>query len=192
MDDNANADERGVLKSILDDLHQLNDEARMRVLRTVETFYGFSASVTATNGATLDHVLASSREPQFSNRTELTPKEFVFQKAPKTDIERVVCLAYFLTHYRSQPHFKTIDISKLNTEAAQLKFSNASAAVENAAAAGLLASAGKGNKQLSASGERYVDVLPDRDAAKDVFVSIRKRRSRKKATNGKSPANHKA
>lgn len=101
-------------------------------------------------------------------------------------------MAYYLTHYRSQPHFKTIDISKLNMEAAQLKFSNASAAIENAAAAGLLVSAGKGNKQLSVPGERYVDALPDRHTAKEILASSRKPRSRKKLMNGKATANHKA
>ena len=46
------------------------------------------------------------------------------------------------------PHFRTVDISKLNTEAAQIKFANAAYTVTNATNAGFLVPAGKGNKQL--------------------------------------------
>ena len=81
-------------------------------------------------------------------RTELSPKEFLLQKQPSTDVERVACLAYYLTTYRSMPHFRTVDISKLNTEAAQIKFANAAYTVTNATNAGFLVPAGKGNKQL--------------------------------------------
>jgi hypothetical protein len=115
----------------------------------------------------------------FAGQEELPAKDFLFQKQPRTDIERVACLAYYLTHYRDTKHFKTIDLSKLNTEAAQLKFSNSAYAVTNAANAGFLAPAGKGFKQLSALGERYVEALPDRDAAKEVFAGLRSRRSRR-------------
>ena len=73
------------------------------------------------------------------------------------------------------PHFKTLEISKLNTEAAQLKFSNAAFSVTNAANAGLLAPAGKGNKQISAIGERVVDALPDREASKAALQTLRRR-----------------
>lgn len=190
MEGNATAE---ILKSMINDLDQLEEGDRNRILRTLETYYhGTALSTVSINGGIPATAQTLSREPQFSNRVELSPKEFIFQKSPTTDIERVVCLAYYLTHYRSQPHFKTIDISKLNTDAAQLKFSNASFAVENAAAAGLLVSAGKGNKQLSLHGERYVDALPDRLAAKEILASSRKPRSRKKSMNGKATANHKA
>ena len=93
----------------------------------------------------------------------------------------MVCLAYYLAHFRDTPHFKTTDISRLNTEAAHAKFSNPSYTVANAANAGLLVSAGKGAKQISAMGERYVEALPDRNAAKEVKASMRPRRGRKKA-----------
>ncbi len=105
----------------------------------------------------------------------------MFQKQPNTQIERVACLAYYLTHHRGTPHFKTTDISKLNTEAAQSKLSNVSHAVNDATRAGLLATAAKGTKQLSALGEKYVEALPDRAAAKAVGPTMRGRRPRKKS-----------
>jgi hypothetical protein len=78
--------------------------------------------------------------------------------------------------------FNTLDISKLNTEAAQVKFSNPSVAVNNAALAGFLVQAGKGDKQISSIGELYVQALPDRDAAKAAIAHARpRRRSRRNA-----------
>jgi hypothetical protein len=78
-----------------------------------------------------------------------------------------------------------VDLSALNTEAAQPKFSNATLAANNALTAGLLVQAGGGSKQLSSAGETFVQLLPDRDAAKASLKSVRKRRA-KKAKNSKS------
>lgn len=94
-------------------------------------------------------------------------------------MERVTCLAYYLTQYREQRYFKTLDISKLNTEAAQIKFSNPAKAVDNATSYGYLAPATKGNKQISAGGELFVDALPDRDAARAAMLNARPRRRAK-------------
>jgi hypothetical protein len=107
----------------------------------------------------------------------MSPKEFLLEKQPRTDVERVACLAYYLTHYREMPHFKTLDLSKLNTEAAQPKFSNAANSTNNAVKRGYLVPATKGQRQLSAAGERFVQALPDRDAAKAAMTSARPKRS---------------
>lgn len=117
-----------------------------------------------------------SREPNFSARTDMSPKQFCHEKDPRTDIERIVCLAYYLAHYRNQSDFKTLDLSKLNTEAAQLKFSNPTVAIHNAIKRGLITSAGKGAKQISAVGEIFVDALPDREKAKKALERLRARR----------------
>lgn len=99
------------------------------------------------------------------------------EKRPATDVDRVVCLAYYLTHYREQQFFRTVDLSTLNTEAAQTKFGNATKAVENAIAAGYILQAGKGARQLSAVGELYVQYLPDRERAR-AEVSAQKPRAK--------------
>ena len=78
-------------------------------------------------------------------------------------------MAYYLTHYRSIPHFKTLDISTLNTEAAQPKFANATVSVENAMKRDYLAPATKGLKQLSALAEQFVLALPDREKARNIM-----------------------
>ncbi len=104
----------------------------------------------------------------------------MFEKQPRTDVEKVACLAYYLTHYREMPHFKTLDISKLNTEAAQTKFSNPTVAVENAVKTNYLVPATKGNKQLSALGEQFVQALPDREKARAIMANARPRRKSRK------------
>src|SRR5205823_6140877 len=81
-------------------------------------------------------------------------KQFVTSKKPNTQYERVACLAYYLTHVRSTPQFKTADITKANTEAAAPKIANPSQIVgDTTKTYGYLSSAGKGNKQITALGE---------------------------------------
>lgn len=121
-----------------------------------------------------------SSYPSFSADISLSPKEFLLEKQPRTDVERIATLAYYLTHYRDTPHFKTLDISKLNTEAAQPKFSNAASSANNAVKQGYLVPSMKGQRQLSAAGERFVAALPDREEArKAMSLSAPRRKSRR-------------
>ena len=113
--------------------------------------------------------IARKEEYPFSGRAEISPKEFLLEKDPKTDVERLACLAYYLTHYRDQPYFKTEDLSKLNIDAAQRAFSNASFSANNASRDGFFVAAPKkGSRQLSALGEQYVQALPDHEAAREL------------------------
>jgi hypothetical protein len=106
-----------------------------------------------------------------------TPKDFLKAKKPRTDLERVICLAYFLSHERDMPHFKTEDITALNTEAAGAKFANASATVRNAVSqSGFLSHAGAAKKQLAPLGEEVVEALPDREAVAQLIADAPKRR----------------
>lgn len=123
---------------------------------------------------------------RFSEDRSISPKELILQKQPQTDVERIACLAYYLTHYRDMPHFKTVDLSALNTEAAQPKFGNASVAVDNAIKSGYLVQAAKGNKQISAAGEQFVQALPDREAAKAAMASARPKRKARKPSQKKA------
>ena len=157
---------------------KLDEADRAKLVRTISTLFDLPvggeqprATVTATFAE------ASNR---FSKEHNLSPKEFLLKKQPRSDVERVACLGYYLAHYRDQPHFKTIDISTLNTEAAQTKFSNAAKAVNNATMYGYLAPAIKGTKQLSAGGEMYVEALPDREAAATALAHARPKRYSKK------------
>jgi hypothetical protein len=114
-----------------------------------------------------------------------TPKQFLAAKKPQTDVERIATLAFHLTYGGKQPHFKTKDLTKLNTDAAGPRLSNASFAARNAVNAGLLAAAGKGNKQISPLGEEVVKALPDRAAVKAALEAAPKRKRRAKPTRTK-------
>jgi hypothetical protein len=115
----------------------------------------------------------------------MSAKEFLYQKQPRTDVERIAALAYYLTHYRDIPQFKTLDLSKLNTEAAQPKFSNAANSANNAVKQGYLVPTSKGQRQLSAAGERFVAALPDREAARLAMSAGTPRRRRRTASTQK-------
>ena len=179
-----------VVDKVIKDLLPFDPYSRLRVYRTVGTFFGFEDSYPKVAGSVDSRVPANvSREPQFSSSDE-TPKEFLLRKRPNTNVERVACLAYYLEHYRDTPHFKTTDINKLNTEAAQIKLSNASFTVNDAVKAGYLAIAAKGMKQLSAQGGQYVEALPDRDAAKEVKPRTKSKRSRRKTSTSRAESDH--
>lgn len=171
------------VQRIIGGLLRFDERSRLRIYKTVGTFFNFGDVVDPAfprdipKGLNSDH---SARAPRFSRAEDLTPKAFLYEKQPSTDVDRVACLAFYLQHYRGVAQFKTIDLSNLNTEAAQIKFSNAAYAVGNAKQAGLLVEASKGSNQLSAAGELYVEALPDKVAAREILASARPRRGRKR------------
>jgi hypothetical protein len=171
-------DEVQVLGRVLQLLKELPDDSRERVIQTACAYFGLSQrpGPAAKQGKASATASAAVDPTAFSADRSLSPKAFLLEKQPQTDVERVACLAYFLTHYLNQPHFKTIDISLANTQAAQVKFSNPAFATSNALKMGYLAEAGKGNRQLSAAGERFVQALPDRDAARKAMAAARPRK----------------
>lgn len=168
----------------------LKQELRERAHAMLGAFLG----ITAPNA---DVVARSATQPaghrspppiQIAPREAPSPKDFLFQKQPNTDVEKVACLAFYLAHYRNTKHFKTLDISKLNTEAAQRKFANPASTVNNAMQAGFLAPVSGGMKQLAAEGERFVDELPDQAAAKAAFGNRKARRQRRQGSTDKAGA----
>lgn len=187
-------DEFQVLQIVIAALRDLDHEARNRILDSAATFLGVATGL-ARSTPNANEILARSASPNasnsrapFSEDTTMSPKDFLVEKAPKTDVERIACLAYYLTHYRATPHFKTLDISVLNTEAAQPKFSNTAYSTNNAVKMKYVVPATKGYRQLSALGERFVQALPDREAGKEVLLSMRrKNRSKRKRTASESP-----
>lgn len=174
-------DDVEALSTIVSVLKQLDRQVQVRVLESVHAFLGIENS--PSSKPVPMSVEPSQSHLNFSLDRTMSPKDFMRDKRPATDVERVACLAYYLAHYRNTPFFKTIDISTLNTEAAQPKFANASDAVENATKLGYLVSATKGNKQISAVGEHFVELLPDRDAAREVARSHRISKKTRKPKN---------
>jgi hypothetical protein len=181
MQDEEDTAASSALSAILRALGPLDDEQRQRVLMAASAF--FNLSVPAPNSKRAEeHSALDIRHarPSFSSSPTASPKEFLLAKQPRTDVERIACLAFYLTHFRDNPYFKTLDLAKLNTEAAQPKFSNTAYAATNAANMGYLASASKGQRQLSAAGEEFVRALPDREAARAAMIRARPKRPRAK------------
>lgn len=165
------------LNAVIRVLSKLDEKARVRVLRSASIFFGHGSATSEETSVATPIIGESQSRPAFSEDRKPSPKEFLFQKRPKTDVERIACLAFYLTHFRDIEHFKTLDLAKLNTEAAQIKFSNAAYAADNATKAGYLAPAGKAHKQITAWGEQFVVALPDREAALKIMTQARKRKS---------------
>lgn len=163
------------LSEILRLLEDLSEDDRQNVLATASAYFG--------GGKQLPIQRASPGKPQvplaFSVETSISPKDFILDKKPRSDVERVACLAFYLAHYREVQQFKTSDITQLNAEAAQPRFGNAAQTVKNTMRGGLIVQASKGMRQLSAMGERFVMALPDREAAGAATQDLR-RKPRKK------------
>lgn len=170
------------LLAIINLLKDMDVDLQKRTLQAVATFLDIPLKTpeNPTLSKSYDVVSSSKSDVPFSENREISPKEFLRDKSPKTDIERIACLAYYLTHYRDTNHFKTVDLSTLNTEAAQPKLSNPAVAVDNATRNGYLVQAVRGSKQISAMGEIFVQALPDREAAKASIATMKIKRRTKK------------
>ena len=168
------------LLDIISSLRKLDPSARKRVIQTVATHLEIDLAEPGSINQAAFLGKPNQRETSFSADRTISPKEFMLDKEPHTDIEKIACLAYYLTHYRNTPEFRTVDLSKLNTEAAQLKLSNPAFATDNATKAGLLIVATKGNKKISAIGERCILALPNRDAARAILSQYKPRKKSRK------------
>jgi hypothetical protein len=126
--------------------------------------------------------------PEDAPKNKSGAKGFMAEKKPGSDVERVTCLAYFLTHHLNSPTFQTRDVSKLNSEAHQPKLSNPTVAVNNASRQRYLTPAGGGKKRITTLGEEVVRALPDREAMKKVLASQPGRRRKRSKGQARSKA----
>jgi hypothetical protein len=174
------------LSEIVAALNRLDPESRGRLLSSLMTLYGVRPQqmVSAPGPSSRQNPNRESTVAFSEDRT-LSAKDFVWQKQPKTAIERVVCLGYYLQHFRGMQSFRTTDISELNSEAAQVKLSNPAMMVSEATRAGYLATVKGQEKQLTVIGEQFVSHLPDRESALNAVRNVRPKRSRRKGKGAK-------
>jgi hypothetical protein len=177
MPNNHNVDALTVIINVLKDL---DIESQKRTIKAVTMFLGISLDYEVNKNISIVEDKIKAVDTSFTANRQISPKDFLRDKMPTTDVEKIACLAYYLTHYRNTPHFKTLDLSSLNVEAAQPKFSNAAYAVDNSVRAGFLVQALKGAKQLSSVGEIFVQNLPDKEAARLAVANLRVKKRAKK------------
>jgi hypothetical protein len=169
------------MKTAVGALANLSSDEQRRALRWVAETLGISdePSVPISDPSQKPKAPRTTLPNQGGVLGSLTPKQFMAEKRPSTDVERIACLAYYLTHARETPRFKTRDLTDLNTEAAGDRFSNAAYSSKNAMdQSGFLAQAGKGTRQITKRGEDVVEALPDREALAAVLAESPKRRRR--------------
>ena len=135
MPEDPDIDEAQVLNLVINAFSPLSLDAKKRLLQTVATFFDLGLQGSHVRPVLPD--VPPVKPDNFSRDRSASPKDFLHEKDPDSETERFVCLAYYLMHYRGVQHFKTLDISELNTEAAQIKFSNSTAVASAAANQGL-------------------------------------------------------
>lgn len=178
------SDEIEALGVVLDALSSLDDEKRAFVYKMAGERLGIVFSTQRESGQSGSDASGGGGDTDDDGNIvndNITPKDFMRKKNAKTDVERIACLAFYLTHHRGTGAFKTKEVTDLNTEAALPKLSNASQSMKNATNQNnYLASAGKGNKQITALGEDVVNALPDHEKVAEVLANSRKPKRRKK------------
>jgi hypothetical protein len=173
IEDNDFDKELEALKQVLSILESLNDNQRKFVLKAAADRFGLIIP----KNENFENTSDAQNDPIKTNEilANLTPKQFIKIKSPDSDVLRVACLAYYLTYARNQPHFKSEEIAKLNTEAAYQNFGNHLKSVNNAMTRSyFLAPAGNGRKQITAHGEDVVNALPYKKAIAELIKKHKK------------------
>lgn len=162
--------ETDAMAACFDALKDLTPEEQGRALDWLRSKLAIPIGATAqtgspqlsTGGLGVTHLATT-----VSQGGKVSPKIFMAQKRPNSDVERVTCLALYLSQYEGKTEFKAKDISGLNTRAAGTRIGNVSQALKNASkSVGYMTSAGGGKKQLTIRGEAVALALPDRAAVK--------------------------
>src|ERR1700720_4579126 len=92
------------LSTIVGVLKELEPDVQKRVLQSVHAFLDIQIQQKAVHQSDLAlNVAKGASGDEFSRDRTISPKEFLRDKNPVTDVERVTCIAYYLTHYRDTP-----------------------------------------------------------------------------------------
>jgi hypothetical protein len=168
------------LQLICDTLERLEERQRAWVLETaasrmqLSSPLGVSAAISA-----VAQPAAPSGASGMQRVASQSPSDFIREKQPVKDEQRVACLAAYLRHARGVTAFKAAEISHLNTEAGgpHMDFT---VLLNNAVRqSGYLSRVGGGKKQLSAYGEDVVNALPNQEAVRQLATRKTNRRPRK-------------
>jgi hypothetical protein len=158
--------ELAVLGSVVSAIDELESDAQLRVVQYLIGRFGVGEASPA--------IVPGS--PFAANASGIADKakDFMAQKKPRSAMERVVCLAYWLDRHGTSA-FASGDLSQVNLEAAGPKFDIVEAG-KWAAKRGLFAPAPERKRQITSLGEQMVEALPDRDAVTGVMDAAPRRR----------------
>lgn len=166
---------------VLDALDQLDEQQRVWVLQTAASRLSLKIDMSALDARSPRGDSDATVKPADAadqGRGGVSAKGFIRSKNPQSDVQRITCLAYYLTKFRNTRHFKTKELSELNAEADCPKLSNPTVAVNNARKEKYLTPAGNGNKQLTNQGEDLVEALPDQEKVRALKSKSRMRKKR--------------
>ena len=95
-------------------------------------------------------------------RKELSVRELILQKRPRSDVEKALVLGYYLEHYRNVSHFNGSDLEELFREAKEIVPSNINDKVNKNVQRGFITEAKEKKDELkswtlTSTGERYVE-----------------------------------
>jgi len=173
------------IKAALEALEPLEENQRRFAVSMILARLGMTGLPTIVNGTTGPQSAAgagaglgaaASSGTGLDGVKGMTAKQFLKLKNPATDLERFVCLGYYVTHAKETQSFTTRDVTKLNDEAHGTEFSNAAATAMNAVnQSRFLSRAGDGKKRITTLGESVVEALPDRAKLKEVLAAAPRR-----------------
>ena len=183
------------LVAVVRALEPLKDDERQWVLQSAAARWRMTPPSPTGNVGPASMPLASAPSTAFLSanaadaETALAQQNirtFMRVKAPKTDVQRVACLVYYLNRTTGQPAFASKDIVTAQTDSGISKF-NMTRALDNATRhAKYLSNRGR-EKQLTNLGEDVVHALPSQEAVKEAEMAgrgrgkARGRKSKKKA-----------
>jgi hypothetical protein len=155
-----------VIMEALDPLDPASREAALKMAMIGLAFeLPANPGVTAPVGVTPAAATAASANP-----TAPDPRSFMRSKNPLSDVERVACLAYYLTHVENRKTFRNRDLVRVNLAADGPQLNMRMAAQNAMRQNGYLASAAGVARQITTRGERVVEALPNRDAVKQALM----------------------
>jgi hypothetical protein len=174
------------MKLLHQTLEQLEPEERGRVLNWTIDKYGITrkpltnrnqqAGYKSVEGGSLGADNSEGEEG------EIDIKSFISEKNPQGEVQRAVCLGFYLEKFRKQKDYINKEIEEANAEAKQFKFSNVTVPLKNAVRSGYMLivankEAGRSTaRQLTSVGERVVEALPDQKAVTEVIKNFGKKR----------------
>ncbi|WP_462252724.1 hypothetical protein [Ferruginibacter sp.] len=190
---NKKITEHDALRGIDDFFGGLSTEERQRVFDWIVLKYKIQ-STTNIQSATSPNL--GSANPLGANITgsntsgipvTTSIKDFLVQKKPHDNAEKIACIVYFLEKVQGLDGVKNMDIIQGNKDGRQPSFSNASVFINHAISRQhFLTSIGGSKKALSAKGEAIVNALPEREAvSKALAEHASKKKTAKKSTKKK-------